>query len=145
VNPLAVKTCVSIMSVALWSSSSIAFAQANEVPASNSGHGATPAQPQNSSLPSQLAENPSAAQSVSVPPMPPSPTQSQPSGTAAAPGVPVTGHAVSRPAGAAIAPRKQKQIRSILIRVGLIAGAAAAVGTVIALSKGSPSKPPGTR
>jgi hypothetical protein len=62
-------------------------------------------------------------------------------GTAAAPSVKTTGIPASRPAGAAIAPAKQKRARSILIKVGVIVGAAAAVGTVVALSSGSPSRP----
>jgi hypothetical protein len=65
----------------------------------------------------------------------------EPVGTAAAPYEKPLGVAASRPAGAAIAPAKQKRVRSILIRVGLIAGAAAAIGTVVALSKASPSRP----
>ena len=66
---------------------------------------------------------------------------SQPIGTAAAPYERPTGAAVSRPAGAAIAPGKQKRRRTFLIKVGLVVGAAVAVGTVVALSKGSPSRP----
>lgn len=64
-----------------------------------------------------------------------------PQGTAAAPVENTVGVAASRPAGAAIAPAKQKRARSILIRVGLIVGAAVAIGTVIALSNASPSRP----
>ncbi len=47
----------------------------------------------------------------------------------------------SRPAGAVIAPAKQRRVRIILIKIGLIVGAAAAVGTVVALSHASPSQP----
>ncbi|MGH9615941.1 MAG: hypothetical protein ACRD28_04295, partial [Acidobacteriaceae bacterium] len=65
----------------------------------------------------------------------------QPVGTAAAPYEKTTGIPASMPAGAVIAPAKQRRARSILIRVGLIVGAAVAVGTVVALSKGSPSRP----
>lgn len=65
----------------------------------------------------------------------------QPVGTAAAPYEKPAGAAVSRPAGAAIAPGKQKRRRSFLIKVGLVVGAAVAVGTVVALSKASPSRP----
>ena len=68
-----------------------------------------------------------------------SPTQ--PVGTAAAPYEKTQGIAGSRPAGAVLAPAKQRRTRSFLIRVGLIVGAAVAVGTVVALSKGSPSHP----
>ncbi len=65
----------------------------------------------------------------------------KPVGTAAAPIGKTTGVAASRPAGAVIAPAKQRRARSILIRVGVIVGAAVAIGTVVALSKGSPSRP----
>jgi hypothetical protein len=68
-------------------------------------------------------------------------TAPKPVGTAAAPYEKTTGVAASRPAGAVIAPAKQRRARSILIRVGVIVGAAVAVGTVVALSKGSPSRP----
>jgi hypothetical protein len=64
-----------------------------------------------------------------------------PVGTAAAPYEKGVGVAASRPAGAVIAPAKQKRTRSILIKVGLIAAAAVAIGTVVALSSGSPSTP----
>jgi hypothetical protein len=64
-----------------------------------------------------------------------------PVGTAAAPYEKPTGVAASRPAGAVIAPAKQKRARIILIRVAVVVGAAAAVGAVVALSKGSPSRP----
>lgn len=73
------------------------------------------------------------------------PAPRQPVGTAAAETVPTTGVAASRPAGAALAPAKQRRVRSILIKVGFLAGAAAAIGTTVALSESSPSKPPGTR
>jgi hypothetical protein len=33
----------------------------------------------------------------------------------------------------------------LLIRMGALAGAAVAIGTVVALSSGSPSKPPGAQ
>jgi hypothetical protein len=57
----------------------------------------------------------------------------------------VSGSTLSEPAGVAIAPAKQKRTRSILIKMGLIAGAGIALGTVAALSAGSPSKPPGAQ
>jgi len=65
----------------------------------------------------------------------------QPLGTAAAPSEPASGVAASRPAGAAIAPAKQKRSRTFAIRIALIVGAAVAVGTVVALSSASPSRP----
>jgi anti-anti-sigma factor len=65
----------------------------------------------------------------------------EPLGTAAAEFVATTGVAASRPAGAAIAPAKQRRARSILIKVAAIAGAGVAVGAVVALSSVSPSRP----
>jgi hypothetical protein len=65
----------------------------------------------------------------------------KPVGTAAAPYERTMGIAASRPAGAAIAPAKQKRVRTILISVGVIVGAGIAVGSVAALSHGSPSRP----
>lgn len=64
-----------------------------------------------------------------------------PVGTAAAPYEKTTGVAASRPAGAVIAPAKQRRVRSILIKLGLVVGAGVAVGTVAALSHASPSRP----
>jgi anti-anti-sigma factor len=80
----------------------------------------------------------------------PSPNQRQnaaqePLGTAAAPAVTTTGVAASRPAGSAIAPAKQRRARSILIKVSAIVGAGVAIGTVVALSKASSSRPSGSR
>jgi hypothetical protein len=68
-------------------------------------------------------------------------TQETPVGAAAAPSESTMGVAASRPAGAAIAPAKQHRVRSIVIRVGLIVGAGVALGTVLALSRGTPSRP----
>jgi hypothetical protein len=45
----------------------------------------------------------------------------------------------------AIAPAKQHQVRSFLIKLGAIAGGAVAIGTVYALSRSSPSRPPGAK
>lgn len=64
-----------------------------------------------------------------------------PVGTAAAPTEKPVGVTGSEPAGAAIAPAKQRRIRRIFISVGAIVGAGIAVGTVAALSRSSPSRP----
>ena len=69
--------------------------------------------------------------------------ESKPLGTAAAPFTRPTGVTGSRPAGAVIAPAKQRRARAILISVGVIAAAGIAIGTVAGLSKGSPSRPLG--
>jgi hypothetical protein len=67
----------------------------------------------------------------------------QPAGAATAEKVPTTGGAASRPAGVAIAPAKQHQARSLLIKIGAIAAAGVAAGTVYGLSRGTPSTPSG--
>jgi cytoskeletal protein RodZ len=72
-------------------------------------------------------------------------TQQQPLGTAAAEKGVTRGGAASRPAGTAIAGTKQRQSRSFLIKLGAVAAAGVALGTVYALTKGTGSVPPGAR
>ena len=67
----------------------------------------------------------------------------RPVGTAAAEAPKVTGITAAQPAGIAIAPAKQKRVRTIVLKVGAIVGAGAAVGTVIALTAATSSRPPG--
>jgi cytoskeletal protein RodZ len=67
----------------------------------------------------------------------------KPVGTAASESPNASGVAASQPAGIAIAPAKQHRVRTIVIRTGAIIGAAVAVGSVIALTEGTSSKPPG--
>ena len=67
----------------------------------------------------------------------------RPVGTAAAEAPKVSGITAAQPAGAAIAPAKQKRVRTLVLKVGAILGASAAIGTVVALSAATPSKPPG--
>jgi hypothetical protein len=84
----------------------------------------------------------------------PSPAQSQrqeqtsqtrePVGTAAAEAPVTTGIAGSEPAGAAIAPAKQRRVRMLVIKVAAVVGAGVAVGAVAALASASPSRPPGS-
>jgi|SRR5690349_20795329 len=95
-----------------------------------------------------LPDGQGAAKSIEeLPPAPETalrPFSQEPTGTAAAPAGRVTGTAASQPAGVAIAPSKQRQVRSILIKAGLLAGAGIALGTVYGLSKATPSTPPGS-
>lgn len=118
---------------------------------------------QKSSQPNQGIVNPSQAPLQPVPPaetLPEAPrTQAQPQNTTGAqaqasqPQQPegaavgqlgvTTGGPASKPAGAAIAPAKQHQYRSLFLKIGALAAAGVAIGTVVALSKGSPSNPPG--
>jgi hypothetical protein len=65
----------------------------------------------------------------------------QPVGTAAAPAVNGTGVAGSRVSGAAIAPGKQRRVRTFLISIGVVVAACVAVGTVVALTHATPSQP----
>jgi hypothetical protein len=107
--------------------------------------------PQNSTMPPiELPENPGRS---TAPAETPSPSASsvpqkqqptEPSGTAVAPAIQASGGAASKPAGVAIAPPKQRQVRSWLIRFGFIAGAGVALGTVAALSAASPGRVPGS-
>jgi len=67
----------------------------------------------------------------------------RPVGTAAAEAPKAKGVTAAQPSGVAIAPAKQRRVRTIVIRVGAILAAGAAVGTVIALTEATPSRPPG--
>lgn len=114
--------------------------QAERVAPGPSGSGATlpdsstPAQPQAVAQDGPLSSaQPASEQQQEITP--------KPVGTAVAPYEETTGVAASRPAGAVIAPAKQRRARSILIRVSIVVGAAVAIGTVVALSHGSPSRP----
>jgi hypothetical protein len=93
------------------------------------------------------ATKPQSEQEKATPAVAQQPVRSapQPTGTAAAQAGKLSGNAASRPAGAAIAPAKQRQVRSFLIKMGVIAGAGVAIGTVALLSKGTSPKPPGAR
>jgi hypothetical protein len=98
----------------------------------------------NDAPPPDATQTPSGNQAS---PAPNAPQQQQPNGTSAPVGTAVApyekgvGVAASRPAGAVIAPAKQKRSRSFMIKVGVLIGAAVAVGTVVGLSATSPSRP----
>lgn len=94
--------------------------------------------------PSEVQRSQQAQQDL--PPAAPKPTQQQPAaplGTATAQQGATRGGVASKPAGEAIAPAKQRQVHSLLIKVGLLAAGAAAVGTVVGLTRGTSSVPPG--
>jgi cytoskeletal protein RodZ len=67
----------------------------------------------------------------------------RPVGTAAAEAPKAKGVTAAQPSGIAIAPAKQRRVRTIVIKVGAMVAAGAAVGTVIGLTKATPSRPPG--
>ncbi|HEY4843116.1 MAG TPA: hypothetical protein VIH78_14190 [Terriglobales bacterium] len=89
----------------------------------------------------QSSGTPMLAQAQAPPDSPVAPQR--PVGTAAAEAPYVSGVAASQPAGVAIAPAKQRRLRTILIRTGAIIGAGVAIGTVVALSEATSSKPSG--
>jgi len=129
-------------------SSAPANQQASQAPADNSA--AQNSQPEASKPESSdtLPDTPQPAQSQSSSRASGSQDQQStqaPAGAAAAKAPRVQGAPASEPVGAAIAPAKQSQRRSLWIKVGLVAGAGIALGTALALSKGSPSRPPGAQ
>ncbi len=87
---------------------------------------------------------PQQQQQANTPAASPQPAQ-QPLGAAVGQAGAAAGVPASEPAGTAIAPAKQRQVRSLLIKLGAVAAAGAAIGIVYALSKSSPSTPPGVR
>jgi hypothetical protein len=96
-------------------------------------------------LPDSTAKTPAIEELPAAPSTAMKAQRPEPTGTAAAPAGRISGSAASQPAGVAIAPAKQRQVRSILIKVGALAGAGIALGTVYGLSKASPATPPGSR
>jgi hypothetical protein len=110
-----------------------------------------PASPSTMQPPVELPDNPGSNAPANANPQQQAPQTTtpqgtqppqQPSGTAVAPPVEVSGGAASKPAGVAIAPPKQRQIRSLLIKLGFLAGAGVAIGTVVGLSAASPGHVP---
>jgi cytoskeletal protein RodZ len=91
--------------------------------------------------PEQQPATPQTVQQSEQPQQQPQKPAAEPAGAATAEKVPTTGGAASRPAGVAIAPAKQHQTRSLLIKIGAIAAAGVAAGTVYGLSRSTPSSP----
>jgi len=98
-------------------------------------------QPQDNSSPLGTVDSsqPQTAQS----PTPLNARPQRPVGTAAAEAPTVSGAAAAEPAGVAIAPARQRRVRTLVIKVGALVGAGVALGTTLALSAGTSSKPPG--
>lgn len=103
------------------------------------------AQEQSSSSATQSADNslPDAPQSQPAQTSQAQESTQVPSGTAGAKAPNVKGAPVAQPSGAAVAPPRQHGHRSLLIKLGLLAGAGVAVGAVVAMSQASPARPPG--
>ncbi len=99
--------------------------------------------------PSDNAAAPAGNAPQTTPPAAPQPQEQQQKATPApAPqGVAVAGEAktnggpASEPAGTAIAPAKQRQMRSLLIKIGAIGAGAAALGAIYGLTRSTPSHP----
>lgn len=92
----------------------------------------------------QTSPNAEPQTTTTVPEGPKPKPQTEPVGAATAESVPTSGGAAAKPAGIAIAPAKQHQTRSLLLKVGAVLAAGAALGTVYALSHSTSSTPPGT-
>jgi len=110
--------------------------------------GAVRSQEQNAAQPQSTPSEPSieeipTEQNATPPQRQPEQKPQRPVGTAAAEAPMVTGVTAAQPAGVAIAPAKQRRVRTLVIKIGAIAGAAVALGTTMALTMGTPSKPPG--
>ena len=116
----------------------------------------TTQQPTQDNAAQQPAQEPAAQDDGAQQPLPDGPTPQKqeqqnkkkdqaPLGAATAQKGPTAGGAASRPAGNAIAPAHQRQVRSLLIKIGAIAAGGAAIGAVYALTRGTSSKPPGAQ
>ncbi len=71
------------------------------------------------------------------------PSAQRPVGTAAAEAPTVNAITGSQPAGVAIAPAKQRRVRTIILKTGAIIAAGVAIGAIVALTAATPPKPPG--
>ncbi len=99
-----------------------------------------PDAPSTQAAPAHQAQPPAAPSASSGHPQ----TSQEPLGTATAERGTTAGGPASKPAGMAIAPAKQKQTRSLLIKVGALVAAGAALGIVYGLSHSTPATPPGS-
>ena len=120
-----------------------AAAPAQALPSQPAAHDEIPSAPvpQSLALEAQNQSSQSTQQNQSSQPAEQQSAPQQPVGTAAAPYEKPTGVPGSRPAGAVIAPAKQRRVRAIVIRVALVLAGAGAVGAVVGLSKASHSQP----
>jgi hypothetical protein len=117
-------------------------AQANQQNVGTSPESATPDPSKGPLAPNDLPNAPSASQQQQQQTNDANQSEA-PLGAAAAGAGKTSGGAASKPAGTAIAPAKQRQTRSLLIKLGAVAAGAAAVGIIYGLSRGTPSVPPG--
>jgi hypothetical protein len=124
------------MSEQLPDSPGTTWAQLQELPQQSSSSQTTQDEPASNAAPVQNPppQGDQAAQDQKM---------QRPVGTAAAEAPKVSGVTAAQPAGVAIAPAKQRRVRVLVLKIGAILGAGAAIGTVVALSAATPSKPPG--
>jgi predicted lipid-binding transport protein (Tim44 family) len=113
-----------------------AFLMSNEMPLlARESQEPAAAQKQDDSLPDAPQSQAAQTQNQQQP--------AAPSGAAGAKAATVKGAPVAQPVGAAVAPARQRGHRSLFIKLGLLAGAGIAAGSVVALSGKSPARPPG--
>ncbi len=156
-RPLARAVAISVVFIVSFTTAQLVCAQAQQTPTDQTqspgsqNQAPTQTEPQGSTTPSshqppvELPENPGRSNVPQQPatiPAQSSQPKTEPNGTAVAPPIQTSGGAASKPAGVAIAPPKQRQIRSLLIKLGFLAGAGIAVGTVVGLSAATPSHVP---
>lgn len=101
-----------------------------------------PLQPVTPPSDSELPSAPSATQQQTAPPaqaQKSAPAAPAPQGVAVAGAAKTNGGPASEPAGTAIAPAKQRQMRSLLIKIGAIGAGAAALGAIYGLTRSTPS------
>ena len=101
------------------------------------------ASPQTAPPPANPGATPNTAPQQTTPQQTTPPRTETPVGAATAERGRTLGGVASRPAGVAIAPAKQHQVRSILIKTGAVVAGAVAVGTIYALHRSTGSNPPG--
>ncbi len=98
-------------------------------------------QPEVPNAPS-ATQPPQAEPAQSAPQAAPQQRTEEPLGAAAAEAAKVNGGLASKPAGTAIAPAKQRQVRSWLIKLGAVAAGGAALGIIYGLTRATSSVPP---
>jgi len=161
ISQLLMRTCCGVLVLSLVAIPEMALAQQpitidqQQQPAQTSSQQtqtAPPVQPATTTPGENTAPSqPAQAQSNELPNSPGSVRPQQPVGTerpvgtAAAEIGNASGIVASKPAGVAIAPAKQHQSRSLLIKLGAVIGAGVAIGTVMASSNASPSRPPNSQ
>ena len=117
--------------------------QAENLPQQQTSSSSTAEHPQQSDTGSSITLAPQSQSTAEPAPASSEMKQQRPVGTAAAETPMVSGTTAAQPAGFAIAPAKQHRVRTLVIKVGAIAAAGVALGTTMALTMATPSKPPG--